>query len=175
VTIAPADVQWTLAGSMATPSSASAGPQNQNSAHIPVCYERSPQGALMAASNWATTMNNPKVDKVAALTALVARTGGYEQMVSNFEGVNANSAEADVPAVNQIAAFRMLFFDQSHAEVELVFRATSGNSPGFMAATVYVLVWEKDDWKIAPVLDGNAPITRPVTTIAPPYIPFNGA
>lgn len=176
VTIAPTDVTWELAGSMATPGSVSAGPLSRGgSAQIPVCYARSPQGALLAAANWVTTMQNPKVDKAAAVTALVARTGGFDTMQSYFEGANAGAAAADVPSVTQIAGFRMLFFDQSHAEMEIVTRATSGNSPGFMASVVYVLVWEKDDWKIAPVLDGNAPITRVVDALTPPYIPFNGA
>jgi hypothetical protein len=171
VTIAPPDVSWALAGSMASPSSVLAGPAKPGL--IPGCYARSPQGALMAAANWITTMQNPKVDKVEAVKALVAHTGGYEQFLANFEG--AGTAAGDDPSVQQIAAFRMIFFDQSHAEMEIVNRATSGNSPGFMASVVYVLVWENDDWKIAPVLDGNVPITQVVDAIKPPYIAFNGA
>jgi hypothetical protein len=170
ITIAPADVTWSLAGSMASPSSASAGPATPGL--IPACYERSPQGALLAAANWITTMTNPKVDKIAAVTALVGHTGGYDQFIANYEAVE--TAAGDDPVGQQIAAFRMLFFDLSHAEIEIVNRATSGSSPGFMASVVYVMVWENDDWKVAPVLDGNVPITKVVDAIAPPYIPFNG-
>lgn len=171
VTIAPTDVTWSLAGSMATPSSAAAGPANPGL--IPSCYARSPQGALLAAVNWITTMQNPKVDKVAAVQALVAHTGGYDQFLASFE---ADSAGGSVDSLGQqISAFRMLFFDPSHAEMEIVSRSTSGGAPGFMASVVYVLVWENDDWKIAPVLDGGAPITGPVDAITAPYIAFNGA
>lgn len=171
VTIAPPDVVWNLAGSMASPSSATAGPASRGP--VPSCYARTPQGALMAASNWITTMNNPAVDKTAAVQALVAHTSGYEQYLANFE--SAGTAAGDDPSVQQIAAFRMIFWDQSHAEIEIVNRATSGNSPGFMASVVYVLVWENDDWKIAPVLDGDVPITRVIDAIEPPFIAFNGA
>jgi hypothetical protein len=174
-TIAPTDVGWTLAGAMATPSAPSAGPLVTVDG-ISSCFARTPQGALLAAANWATGMNNPGVNRLAMFQARIAHTGGFDQMLTQFEALEAAPAGDGAAAeVAQIAAFRMLFFDPSHAEMELVFKGTYGPGQGYLASTVYVLVWENDDWKIAPVLDGDAPITRTVTELRPPYVAFAGA
>lgn len=172
--IAPADVSWSLVGSMASPSSASAGPSKTVDG-VKACFARTPGGALMAASTYITAMADPSADKSAVLKHWVAHTAGRDQMLTQFSQFEGKKDPTEGQPLQQIVAFRFVFFDTSHTELEVVFRGSSGSATGNMASVVYVLVWENDDWKIAPVMDGKAPITQPVPSLDPPYIQFGKA
>lgn len=100
----------------------------------PVCYERSPQGAAMAAVHVATLASNGSTELVLEHMALDTQTTRDHLAATDQEAVPADPTRA--------LAVRMADYSSEEATVAVVLETQSG--PHVMDFTV---VWEDGDWR----------------------------
>lgn len=150
ITVAPA-TRWATIGTMAAPSSPTAGPGRKQSDGLRSCYAHTVAGALFAVANvWSMGSDSRLYRSV------------LEQNTATGAGRTAALSEAVGPSntgvSSQIAGFKITSYSPSEATVDIAFQLSSGTQISFPAP----VKWQDGDWKIELGADGT-PVFRPIT------------
>ena len=150
LTVAPV-TRWATVGTMAAPSSPTAGPGRKQSDGLRSCYSHTAAGALFAVANvWAMGSDSRLYRRV------------LEQNTATGAGRTAALNEAVGPSntgvSSQIAGFKVTSYSPSEATVDIAFQLSSGTQISFPAP----VKWQNGDWKIELGTDGT-PVFRPIT------------
>ena len=161
---APA-VEWQYQGTMAFPTSDEFGPTQTTAEGVRTCFQRSPEGALLAAANGAAQATDGESIE-AWLEYFLAEGPNREAVLGAGPGSGSDTSGVRV----QIAGFRMLNFDGDTASVDVALRASIDGQTITMSS-VYALVWENDDWKMA-VQDPDSPVDFATIPDLSGYVPW---
>lgn len=167
---APAEVSWDLVGSVALPSTPSAGPGLTSKNGVRYCYARTPTGALMMATNiyaWSAVPTNKTVEIV---EHQYAAGPGYDSALKLAEADSVRPAEKMAGGTVQIRGFNLAFYDGSAAQVNVLLQSRSGA----YSQHALEIVWERNDWRLRTSPTGEAPNGTSVPD-ATGFVPFAGA
>lgn len=142
---APEVDEWAYRGTTAYPVSSEFGPGATDPAGFRYCFQRSPEGALLAAANAAAGQDTPEA--TAAWIDYFAAPGPYrEQLLADGTTASSEGSASDVRV--RVAGFRLLAYDGDSARVDLASSVSSSDGTGY-ASVVYDLVWADGDWKMS--------------------------
>lgn len=141
-TTAAPDTNWQLVGTIAAPTSESAGP-GLNSDGLRSCFAHSPEGALFAAANIAVQGSDPDL-AVQSVEVFVAPGLGREKAIEITRDAVADGAIGSPDQRVQIAGFQVLEYEGDTATIDLAVRGSNGA----VASVVTQLTWLDGDWKV---------------------------
>lgn len=165
VTLTPEPL-WVLDGTMSRPTSPTGGPFSGDP--FPRCYARTPEGALYAATSFATGVLSAtdSGDLKPFFEVRASHTGNYTAMISTLPEV--------VPAEDRsqaaITGYRWNSYTPEQASLEIKFTATTGAASGQSVANLYTFTWENNDWLL--VVPGRADVTQVPVDTNKTYIPW---
>lgn len=155
LSIAPA-AEWSYQDTVAYPTSDEFGPGDSTPEGVRFCFQRSPEGALFAATNAVVQGADPAT--VESWLEYFLAAGPNRDTVLN---AGAGSTGTDGVRVD-IAGFRLLAYDGDTATVDVAVRG-SAQGQAVTLSMVYKLVWEAGDWKLV--------VSNPTTPIDVAVIP----
>lgn len=141
------ETSWREVDVNLAPNGPEAGPAAVHPEGFAYCFQRSPEGALLAAANFLVQSNTPGLR--APLLDYALAPGGHRETLL----VDAGAAVGVVRL--QIVGYRMLAFDGESARVDVAQRVTVDGATNFIAAVVD-LQWVDGDWRIP--TDGPHPV-----------------
>lgn len=153
---APA-AEWKFQGTIGYPTSEEFGPGKTDENGVRSCFQHSPEGALFMAANAAAQGSDPNSAE-AWLRYALSEGPGRDALLN--EGGEVTGSEGTRV---QITGYRVLNYDGSTAQIDLLASATSQGQSVEMSS-VYYLIWEDGDWK----LDSNADTPLDVGTAVDP-------
>lgn len=141
--IGPQEVTWSSSvGCLALPSSVVSGPHEQEPGAVPHGFERSPQGAVMAAvlgQGWLAAADDDQWPTV--VNQLVAPGQGKDQWAQARATL---SVEGCLDPAPEFMGFAFDSFTQERASLALAVRRPDGG----LYAMPTQLVWQEDDWRL---------------------------
>lgn len=145
---------WILDGTMSRPTSTTGGPFSGDP--FPRCFARTPEGALYAATSFATGVLSAtdSGDLKAFFEVRASHAGNYNTMIATLPEVIPDADRSQT----SITGYRWNSFTPDQASLELQFTATTGAAAGASVANVYTLTWENNDWLL--VVPGRADVTQ---------------
>lgn len=146
----PPQVEWTTVGNFPVPGSDEVGPGKTSEDGLRICYQRTPEGALVAAVNYLGASTDARL-LVPAYEYSTAEGPGRKKAISlarQQDGVGSNRA--------QVVGYRVLGYDGERAKIDLALELASGQ----YLSMVNDMVWEDGDWKGVVTDEGIAP-TQP--------------
>lgn len=152
----PSDVRWEPVGSLAAPTSATAGPQLVDGG-LRRCYQHSPTGALLAAINITQGMSSPATALKVVDKQWTPGPGKDNQLASLSEDLSSGDA--------MLAGFRIPACSLDKCIVALAIA-----SPSASGGVTVPLVWADHDWKVDG--SGGALETKPLKSLTG-YTPWS--
>jgi hypothetical protein len=146
----PPQVEWTTVGNFPVPGNPEVGPGKTTEDGLRICYQRTPEGALLAAINYLGAGTDARLVGPVSAYAPAKGPGRKAAIASARDSSGAGSVRAEV------VGYRILNYDGTAAKIDLALRAETGQYSSF----VYDLVWEDGDWRIVLTNEGTAP-TQP--------------
>lgn len=143
LTSAPDVDAWEYQGTIAYPVSEEYGPADTTAAGVRSCFQRSPEGALLAAANALAQASDAEL--APAWADYFLGVGEHRaEWIANAGG----SASAEPSGVRlTVAGFRLLDYTGSTARVDLGVDAVTDGARS-TNSYVYELVWQDGDWKL---------------------------
>lgn len=167
-TSAPADLTWELAGGVAVPVSATAGPTRRQGP-VAAGYAHSPTGALLAALQiGARHLVLPGDDWLEVTRTQVVPSAGREVYIKNRSRVSAEPPEG---GYGQVAGFKFVTYTPDLAVVEF---ATKFSGRTFYSLTNSTMQWVDGDWKLVLQPDGGTSTSESTVTSLRGFVPFSG-
>ncbi len=162
--------QWVQVGTVAAPTSATAGPLVTTSPRQ--CFERSPEGALYSAANLTAEQiaSTSGIERGRLLEARLAHQGNYD--LQHQRAIEAPSNPAPEVAY-QFAGYRLIDYSSKQVELEVVVRTLNSTGTGALIALNYVMVWDRNDWLMVP--PGEAGQLRQQIDSFENYVPWGSA
>jgi len=162
----PLTPTWVRDGDMLRPVSATGGPGLETP--FPQCFSRNPEGALYAASNFATgaISSTATGDHKEFYSLRLSHTGSYNALISSL----ADATPAENRPTVSISGYRWNSYSPTLVSLELRFTLMSGPRAGTASAIPYTLSWENNDWLIVPPNPSDNLTADPNR----PYIPWGG-
>lgn len=159
---------WVRDGTMARPTSTTGGPFSGDP--FPKCFARTPEGALYAATSFATGVLSAtdSGDLKNFFEVRASHTGNYTVMIANLPTLVPDTERVQVA----ITGYRWNNYTPDRVSLEIRFTSNTGESAGRNAATVYTLTWENNDWLI--VVPGAPDIVQVPVDDGRTYIPWGG-
>ncbi|QCU79701.1 hypothetical protein E7744_15405 (plasmid) [Citricoccus sp. SGAir0253] len=146
----PPQVEWTTVGNFPVPGSDKVGPGETTEDGLRTCYQRTPEGALVAAVNYLGAGTDARLVGPVSEYAPAEGPGRKAAIESAREHSGAGSVRA------QVVGYQVLNYDGTAAKIDLALQAETGKYSSF----VYDLIWEDGDWRIVLTDEGTAP-TQP--------------
>ena len=146
----PPTVEWTTVGNFPVPGSDIVGPGKTTDDGLRTCYQRTPEGALVAAVNYLGASTDARL-LVPAYEYSTAEGPGRKKAIAlarQQDGAGSNRAE--------VVGYRVLGYDGETAKIDLALELASGQ----YLSMVNDMVWEDGDWKGVVTDEGTAP-TQP--------------
>lgn len=126
------------------------GPGETTEDGLRTCYQRTPEGALVAAVNYMGAGTDARL-VVPMYEYATAKGPGRKALISSArekDGVGSNRAE--------LVGYRILGYDGETAKVDVALQLETGQ----YLSVVNDMVWEDGDWKVITTDQGAAP-TQP--------------
>lgn len=144
---APEVDEWEYAGTSAYPISEKYGPGANDPAGFNYCFQRSPEGALFAATSIVPGTIN--LDTTRAWAEYVLAPGPYrDQLLTEL----ANATEPEPGSSDEVrirvSGFRLLSYTGETARVDLATQVSTGGDSAVISS-VFELVWSDGDWKLS--------------------------
>jgi hypothetical protein len=154
---------WTLTGTVAAPTSPSAGPSRIDQDGFRHCFAHTPTGALFAAANYIAMASGDH-----DLAVQVAEHGVADGLGKSLAVQAAKTAGDGSSATIQIAGFQVVTYDPSLASVKLAVRTDAGT----LASGVVTLRWQDADWRmVADPSTGQTSSVQPIESLGG-YVPW---
>jgi len=158
------ETTWAFVGTMAAPSSDTAGPGVTGNDGVRSCYAHTVEGALTATANVWAMGSDARLGKLVTEQLTVEGPGRdaalARQATSSGTGLQA-----------QIVGFKVLSYTASDATVDVAFRLTNGQIIGAAIA----LRWDGGDWKVLLTDQGDVPYDPVMLSSLGGYIPWAAA
>lgn len=149
LTSAPA-AEWSIVGTMAAPSSDTAGPGVIADDGLRSCYAHTVEGAAFAVANiWAMGTDGRISDLVTE--SLTVPGPGRDAALAR------ETTQSNTGLSTQIVGVKVLSYDGTNATVDTAFQISDGRLISFP----YALRWVEGDWKLV-LTDDGLPTFRPV-------------
>jgi hypothetical protein len=146
----PPPVEWTVVGNFPVPGSPEVGPGETTEDGLRTCYQRTPEGALVAAVNYLGASTDARL-LVPAYEYSTAEGPGRKKAIAlarQQDSIGSSRAE--------VVGYRVLGYDGESAKIDLALELASGQ----YLSMVNDMVWEDGDWKGVVTDEGIAP-TQP--------------
>lgn len=156
------DVEWELVGTVAAPSSESAGPGSIDKG-FRTCYAHTAEGALVMASNFLAMGSDATLGD--RLLELVAPGPGRDALASELGNSSSSSTRA------QIAGFAIGAYSEDAATVDLAMNYSDGT----LISIPLKLLWVEGDWKVELTAAGEYPLAPVQLDNLGGYTPWSGA
>lgn len=163
VTTAP-PTRWSTVGTMAAPSSRTAGPGRSQEDGLRSCYAHTVTGALFAVGNFWATGSDPRLYREITETNVAAGPG--QQAALQQSGAPANTGTSA-----QIAGFKIVSYQPTSATVDVALQSSDGQQIGFPIP----LTWQDGDWKVQLADDGSNVFRPTILQSLSGYIPWAGS
>lgn len=140
VTVAPV-AEWQFQGTTGYPASDDYGPGDSTSDGIRMCFQHSPEGALLMAANGLVQGSDPATGAIWGEYAL-AEGANREALLADltFEGDGSDTRTS-------IVGFRVLDYQGESARIDIAARVSVPATTVMMSA-VFELIWIDGDWKL---------------------------
>ena len=162
LTVAPV-TRWATVGTMAAPSSPTAGPGRKQSDGLRSCYAHTVTGALLAVANFWATGSDPRLYRQIVQQNVAAGPGQAKALA-------ASGAPSNTGMSAQIAAFKISSYRPAATTVDVALQTSDGQQVGFPVP----LVWQAGDWRVQ-LADDGTPVFRPtILQTLTGYIPWAG-
>lgn len=160
---APTADEWLYRGTTAYPVSNEYGPGETDPSGFKYCFQRSPEGAIFAASNAAAAQETAQAT-TAWIDYFVAPGQYRDQLLTASPSLDSDAESTQSDVRLRIAGFRLLAYDGETARVDLASEVSSSDGTGTVSF-VYELVWVDGDWKMSS--DSAEPISAaPINNLA---------
>ncbi|AWB88140.1 hypothetical protein [Mycetocola zhujimingii] len=156
------DVEWELIGTVAAPSSESAGPGSIDEG-FRTCYAHTAEGALVMAANFLAMGSDATLGD--RLLDLVAPGPGRDALASELGNSSSSSTRA------QIAGFAIGAYSEDAATVDLAMNYSDGT----LISIPMKLLWVEGDWKVEVTATGEYPLAPAQLDNLGGYTPWSGA
>lgn len=130
---------WTLFGTVAVPSSPTAGPGITDPSGLRRCYAHTPEGALFAAANQIAMMNDASLHHELARKVVVPGVG------ANALAASHQPSPEDDGTRMQVAGFRVVSYDGTTSTIEIAYRDNMGRN--IYPVFTWDMRWLDGDWK----------------------------
>lgn len=157
--------EWAYQGTVAYPTSDEFGPGATDGSGFRYCFQRSPEGALFAASNALATGTDQTIAE--PWIEYFLAPGTYRAQILEESTGSASSTSARL----RIAGFRLLSYDGEAARVDLAVRASADGSD-ITLSMIYDLVWSAGDWKLS--AESASPLDVATIPDVTGYVSFGG-
>lgn len=155
--------RWATVGTMAAPSSPTAGPGRKQSDGLRSCYAHTVTGALFAVADFWATGSDPRLYRQIVQQNVAAGPG-------QAKALSASGAPSNTGMSAQITAFKISSYRPAAATVDVALHTSDGQQVGFPVP----LVWQDGDWKVQ-LADDGTPVFRPtILQTLTGYIPWAG-
>lgn len=145
--------EWKYMDIVAYPTSKEYGPGKTADEGYVYCFQRSPEGAVFAASNVISHSMAPADIKNPWIEYIVAESPYRESFIA--ESLEDSDDEGTSDTRLDIQGYRLLSYDGNRARVDIGIRGVSGGQTVYMS-NLCDLVWENGDWKLEVSGDGEA-------------------
>jgi hypothetical protein len=157
---------WRLVGTVAAPSSATAGPFLEDNG-LPRCYAHDPTGALFSAANFMAATSDAQT-LTAAVDQLSVPGPGRDAILTAL--ATDPTSVVGTATQFQISGYTFLAYTPEQASLSLAIGATGGR-----ASVPLTLQWSGTDWAVLIPSDGDlAARAQPISSLAG-FTPWNGA
>lgn len=154
------DADWSLVGTLASPSNETSGPGIIEADGFRSCYARTAEGALFAVANFVAIGTDASLREQQLL--LIASGPGRDAVRDALgEGEPSNLRGA-------IAGFQVGSYTSDGATVDLVI----GYSDGRLVSVPVKVIWEDGDWKVVFTSAGQTPLSPAIIANLGGYIPW---
>lgn len=140
LTKAPTVDEWAYRGTTAYPTSTTAGPGKKDPAGFAYCFQRSPDGAVIAAANAVVQASDTQI--VSKWLSYFVAPGPYHDALVNAPATSGSSEDTRI----RIAGFRLLNYDGKTARVDIA-ATMFVKGQNITLSGVYDLIWSDGDWK----------------------------
>lgn len=139
-------VQWHNIKAVSVPKTKDAGPgKTDKSSSVPSCFAQSPEGAVLAAANYAGALGDPSV-----APALIEKQGldsASKRSVLSDMKASSDSSDDTSAYITAIDGFKMVSYDKTKAQVQIASSATINGDRHYIMTT-HELQWSDGDWKM---------------------------
>jgi hypothetical protein len=163
LTVAPV-TRWATVGTMAAPTSTSAGPGRQQENGLRSCYAHTVTGALFAVANFWATGSDPRLYRQIIETNVADGPG-------RDEALRAPGAPSNTGTSAQIAGFKVDSYRPIAATIDVALQSSNGQQIGFPVP----VVWQDGDWKVEVADDGTNVFRPTILSSLAGYVPWAGA
>ncbi|SHY49260.1 Uncharacterised protein [Mycobacteroides abscessus subsp. abscessus] len=163
---APA-AEWEYQGTIAYPVSKAYGPGDTTDEGVRMCYQHTPEGAVVMAANAVAQGSDPEA--LRAFTNYVTAEGPGREKALAQRGNSKDSSGTRL----RIVGYRVLHYDGENATIDLALEVSTQGKVLNMSA-VYPLVWQKGDWKLDPK-DGEESLDVATISSTSGYIPWGAS
>jgi hypothetical protein len=162
---APPAVKWSITGTVAVPSSDTAGPGQVDEDGFRSCYAHTADGALLSAISFVALSSDTQT--AARVTELVAPGPGKDIALSaNTPGSNPSSGRL------QLAGYKITSYSATESVVDLAWEVTSAG--GQLVSLPVALKWAEGDWKVELADNGQPRFTASPLESLGGYTSWNG-
>lgn len=165
---APA-ADWEFQGTVGYPTSSEYGPAKTDETGVRSCFQRSPEGAVLMATNGMAQGSDPETAESWLRYALAEGPARDALLAESEETTSGDGVRL------QLVGFRVLNYDGDRAVVDLAIEG-SGDGQTITMSAVYTLIWEAGDWKLE-AKNPEAPVDYSTIPDASGYVewgPDNG-
>ncbi|NQX10406.1 hypothetical protein HQQ80_02070 [Microbacteriaceae bacterium VKM Ac-2855] len=161
----PPSADWTIAGTVAVPSSATAGPGVVDDDGFRSCFAHTAEGALFSAISFVAMSSDART--ASRVSEMVAPGVGRDAAIAN--------TDPDAPISSsrlQLAGYTVTAYTADEAVIDLAWSVTS--SGGALVSYPIALAWVEGDWKVEVADNGQPRFSASPLESLGGYIPWSG-
>lgn len=161
----PPSADWTIAGTVAVPSSATAGPGVVDDDGFRSCFAHTSEGALFSAISFVAMSSDART--ASRVSEMVAPGVGRDAAIAN--------TDPDAPVASsrlQLAGYNVTAYTADEAVIDLAWSVTS--SGGALVSYPIALTWVEGDWKVEVADNGQPRFSASPLESLGGYIPWSG-
>jgi hypothetical protein len=155
--------RWATVGTMAAPSSRTAGPGRVQEDGFRSCYAHTVTGALFAVANFWATGSDPRLYRQIVEHNVAAGSGRTRALAQS--GAPSNTGMSA-----QITAFQVRSYRPTAATIDVALQTSTGQQVGFPVP----VLWQDGDWKVQLADDGSNVFRPTILQTLAGYTPWAG-
>lgn len=162
--VTPPDAEWSIAGTVAVPSSATAGPGVVDDG-FRSCFAHTSEGALFSAISFVAMSSDAQT--ASRVSEMVAPGVGRDAAIANTDP-NARISSTRL----QLAGYKVTAYTADEAVIDLAWTVTT--SGGALVSYPIALKWSEGDWKVQVADNGQPRFSASPLDSLGGYIPWSG-
>ena len=162
--VTPPDAEWNIAGTVAVPSSATAGPGVVDDG-FRSCFAHTSEGALFSAISFVAMSSDAQT--ASRVSEMVVPGVGRDAAIANTDP-NAPISSTRL----QLAGYKVTAYTADEAVIDLAWTVTT--SGGALVSYPIALKWSEGDWKVQVADNGQPRFSASPLDSLGGYIPWSG-